>query len=125
MLAAFSGQTGFPANRELGEVRDWLDLVDREQPSSRRRSERYRHVVSFLARIERRCARQIGSGHPVRRTSRTWSVIGDALLSCLVAPVHSTGAGILRLPGGASFLAQVPGRCQEAGLEQQPNGQWR
>jgi len=50
-----------------------------------------------------------------RQDSRTLSVIADALLSCLVTPVHSTGAGILRPPGGANFLAQVPGRCQEPG----------
>src|SRR5664279_3389812 len=70
--------------------------------------------ASFLARIERRCARQIGSGHPVRRTSAPCPSSVMPLLSCLVTHVHSTGAGILRPPGGAIF----PGTGQQVGPSQ-------
>jgi len=45
----------------------------------------------------------------------TSPAIGGALPSRLVTPAHSADAAHLRSPGGATFLAQVPGRCQEAG----------
>ena len=69
----------------------------------------------FLARIERRCAGADWQRDPGEADVGTLPVIGDGLPSCLVSPVHSTGADILRPPGGANFLARVPGRCQEPG----------
>ena len=63
----------------------------------------------FLARIKTSVCRADCQRAPGEADVRILSVIGDALLSCLVTPVHITGAGILRPPGGANFLAQVPG----------------
>jgi len=98
----------------------------------------------FLARIERRCARQIGSGHPWRRVpvprGRGWRRCRRAWSNRSHRRYRPQGrAGGAKVPGspdifadtgqpcpvpaklapdpcsGASFLAQVPGRCQEAG----------
>src|SRR5664279_3884446 len=63
MPAAFSRQAGLPANGELGQPRNRLDPIDREQPACRCRSKR--HCYS-MALVQQRCnqSREYGLDAP-------------------------------------------------------------
>jgi len=70
-------------------------------------------VPGFLARIKASVCQADWQRAPGQADVRTLCVIGDALLSCLVTPVHRAGAGILRPPGGATFLARDIGKSSK------------